>query len=185
MGHRYRGYYGGTLQFWSKENSKYLDLHSNNAGDTVRAVSRSISPPVGVNLISSGSPHGRCTPMGRTCGEPDEIKKNTHPEYVTALSREQDPQAISSNTYSQYASRAVQFHPHGVQSDFVWLPARTPHVGPQYVWCLTARRNQEKYPPETFHRSFSRAGTCGSRGWTVSCATTVFTTRARPSTSPT
>ena len=23
--------------------------------------------------------------MGRTCGEPDEIKKNTHPEYITAL----------------------------------------------------------------------------------------------------
>ena len=33
-----------------------------------------------------------------------------------------------------YASRAVQCHPHGGQSDFVWLPARTPHVGPQYVW---------------------------------------------------
>ena len=33
-----------------------------------------------------------------------------------------------------YASRAVQFHPHGGQSDFAWLPARTPHVGPQYVW---------------------------------------------------
>ena len=26
--------------------------------------------------------------MGRTCGEPDEIKKNTHPEYVTALFRD-------------------------------------------------------------------------------------------------
>jgi len=25
-------------------------------------------------LISSGSPHVRCTPMGRTCGEPDEIE---------------------------------------------------------------------------------------------------------------
>ena len=23
--------------------------------------------------------------MGRTCGEPDEIKKNTHPKYITAL----------------------------------------------------------------------------------------------------
>ena len=33
-----------------------------------------------------------------------------------------------------YASRAVQFHPHGGQSDFAWLSARTPHVGPQYVW---------------------------------------------------
>ncbi len=25
-------------------------------------------------MISSGSPHVRCTPMGRTCGEPDEIE---------------------------------------------------------------------------------------------------------------
>ncbi len=31
--------------------------------------------PMAVNPISSGSPHVRCTPMGRTCGEPDEIKK--------------------------------------------------------------------------------------------------------------
>ena len=29
--------------------------------------------------------------MGRTCGEPDEIKKNTHPKNITALFREQDP----------------------------------------------------------------------------------------------
>ena len=28
--------------------------------------------------------------MGRTCGEPDEIKKNTHPKCFTALFREQD-----------------------------------------------------------------------------------------------
>jgi len=28
--------------------------------------------------------------MGRTCGEPDEIKKNTHPKTFTALFREQD-----------------------------------------------------------------------------------------------
>ena len=55
----------------------------------------------------------------------------------------------------RYVSRAVQFHPHGGQFDFVWPPARTPHGGASYVWC--ARRNQEKYPPEIFyiHRSFS------------------------------
>ena len=29
--------------------------------------------------------------MGRTCGEPDEIKKNTHPKKFTALFREQAP----------------------------------------------------------------------------------------------
>ena len=33
-----------------------------------------------------------------------------------------------------YAPRAVQFHPHGSQSDFVWLSARTPHGGALYVW---------------------------------------------------
>ena len=31
----------------------------------------------GVNSISFGPP--RVCPMGRTCGEPNEIKKNTHP----------------------------------------------------------------------------------------------------------
>ena len=31
-----------------------------------------------------------------------------------------------------YAPRAVQFHPHGGQSDSVWLSARTPHGA--YVW---------------------------------------------------
>ena len=56
--------------------------------------------------------------------------------------------------FAMYASRAVQFHPHGGQSDFVWLSARTPHVGPQYVWCLTTRQNQEKYPPEIYYRPF-------------------------------
>ena len=45
------------------------------------------STPMAVNPISSGSPHVR--PMGRTCGEPDEIKKNTHPKSFTALFREQ------------------------------------------------------------------------------------------------
>jgi len=43
--------------------------------------------PMAVNLISSGSP--RVRPMGRTCGEPDETKKNTHPKDFTAFFREQ------------------------------------------------------------------------------------------------
>ena len=67
--------------------------------------------------------------------------------------------AAAAACHAKYASRAVQFHPHGGQPDFVWLPARTPHVGPQYVWCLTARRNQEKYPPDKYYRSFPRPGT--------------------------
>jgi len=34
----------------------------------------------------------------------------------------------------RYAARAVQFHPHGGQSDSVWLPARASHGGGAYVW---------------------------------------------------
>ena len=33
------------------------------------------STPMGVNSIFFGPPHVRCTPVGRTCGEPNEIKK--------------------------------------------------------------------------------------------------------------
>ena len=33
-----------------------------------------------------------------------------------------------------YAERAVQFHPHGGQPEFVWLSARTPHGGASYAW---------------------------------------------------
>ena len=38
-------------------------------------------------MISSGSPHvlRAHTGVHRTCGEPDEIKKNTHPGNITAL----------------------------------------------------------------------------------------------------
>ena len=45
------------------------------------------STPMAVNSTWSGSPHVR--PMGRTCGEPGEIKKNTHPKNITALHRDQ------------------------------------------------------------------------------------------------
>ena len=45
------------------------------------------STPMAANPLSSGSPHVHVRPMGmhRTCGEPDEIKKNTQPVYITAL----------------------------------------------------------------------------------------------------
>ena len=49
-------------------------------GGAVRVPSRSISPP---NPISSGSPHVRPMWALSTCGEPDKIKKNTHPKYIT------------------------------------------------------------------------------------------------------
>ena len=47
--------------------------------------------PMGVNSISFGSPHVRCTPMWAlsTCGEPNKIKKNTHPKNIAARSHEQ------------------------------------------------------------------------------------------------
>ena len=47
-----------------------------------------------------------------------------------------DPQVVDADgphwPRALYASRAVQLHPHGGQSDFVWLSARTPHGA--YVW---------------------------------------------------
>ena len=60
------------------------------------------STPMGVNPISPGSPHVRPVGVHRTCGEPDEIKKNTHPKYFTALFREQarGPQRPSSTARS-------------------------------------------------------------------------------------
>ena len=33
-----------------------------------------------------------------------------------------------------YATRAVQLHRHGGQSDFAWPTARAPHGGASYVW---------------------------------------------------
>ena len=47
------------------------------------------STPVAANSIPSGSPHVRPMRVYRTCGEPGEIKKNTHPKHVTALFRGQ------------------------------------------------------------------------------------------------
>ncbi len=51
---------------------------------------RSTPLPMGVNSTSFGSP--RVRPMGvhRTCGEPNEIKKNAHPKDIAALVREQE-----------------------------------------------------------------------------------------------
>ena len=76
----------------------------------------------------------------------------------------------------RYTARAVQFHPSGGQFDFVWLSTRTPHAA--YVWCLTARRNQEKDPPEKYYRSFSCAGT-RRRVRTATCTGAATLTPAR------
>ena len=55
------------------------------------------STPVGVNSISSGSPHVRPMGVHRACGEPDEIKKNTHPKNIPAVLRAQE--IIADHTY--------------------------------------------------------------------------------------
>jgi hypothetical protein len=49
------------------------------------------STPMGVNPIPFGSPHVRPMGVRRTCGEPNEIKKNAHSKCITALSRVQAP----------------------------------------------------------------------------------------------
>ena len=51
-------------------------------------------------------------------------------------------------------SRAVQFHPHGGQSDFARSPTRTPHGA--YVW--VSWRDQDTYQPGTFYRPAPLAG---------------------------
>ena len=51
--------------------------------------------PMAVNSISYGSPHVRPMWALSTCGEPDEIKKNTHPKQITALFRAQTSRTIA------------------------------------------------------------------------------------------
>ena len=51
----------------------------------------------------------------------------------------------------KYASRAVQFHPHGGQSDFVWPPARTPHAG----WALSTCGESDEIKKNTHPKYFT------------------------------
>ena len=65
------------------------DLRTNHTpghGHSTRREPSNLTP-TGVNSVSFGPPHVR--PTGRTWGEPTEIKKNTQPENIIALSREQ------------------------------------------------------------------------------------------------
>ena len=70
-----------------------------------------------------------------TCGEPNDIELTIRvlADYPTAPFPGH-PQATFLLSMRYYDDRAVQFHPHGGQSDFVWLSARTPHGGALYVW---------------------------------------------------
>jgi len=56
---------------------------------------------------------------------------NTPRRYLVGTARR--PSATT-RCSTWYASRAIQLHPNGVQFDFVWLPARTPHGGASYAW---------------------------------------------------
>ena len=112
-----------------------------------------------------------------TCGEPHEIKKNTHPKHITALSslagryptlhglmqgvKERRCHVGFHDVLQTYTPPALQFHRDGAQFDFARSPARTmrPQVGPQYM--QMSWRNQEKHPPEIYYRSFARAGRSG------------------------
>jgi len=109
--------------------------------------------PMGVNSISFGSPRVRCTPMRAlsTCGEPDEIKKNTPPKSITGLFREQALQRRvgpdGAAHQPVYAARAVQFHPHGGQIGFVWAP-RTYDVPPWGVRVVKPDEIKKNTHPE-------------------------------------
>ena len=61
-----------------------------------------------------------------------------------------------------YAPRDVQFHPHGGQSDFVWLSARTPHGGASYVWGEPDEIKKNTHPkniPALFRAAGARSAT--------------------------
>ena len=58
---------------------------------------------VGIFLISSGSPHVRCTPMGRTCGGPDEISLTPHRGEIERLTTRTRPHGGAS--YVQVSKR--------------------------------------------------------------------------------
>ena len=56
------------------------------------------------------------------------------PHGTGRMRRQANETEVSAAHWSLGGSRAVQFHPHGVQFDFAWLSARTPHWGASYAW---------------------------------------------------
>ena len=89
-----------------------------------------------------------------TCGEPNEIKKNTHHlESITALfpgrhdvedegedeeeEKEDAEQERDGRRHAEALAKSGKTTPvSGGQFHFVWLPApaRVPHVGPRHAW---------------------------------------------------
>ena len=85
--------------------------------------------------------------MGRTCGEPGEIKKNTHPKNVTALFLEQDDYTVITllqDTFQGQQKRGVMFFGWVFFFDFVRRSGTTraegPHGGTSHV--RGAKRNR-------------------------------------------
>ena len=74
----------------------------------VRAVSRPTHPKMGVNSISFGSPRVRSMGVHCTCGEPNEIKKHTHPKCIAALSRAQGRRGVEQTQDVRRGARGGQ-----------------------------------------------------------------------------
>ena len=128
------------------------------------------STPPGVGSISLGSrpPHARPTPMGRACGArpPYGIKKSPHPKQHcrsgscvglgNSLPVLQHLCTFGALGVVRVPSGSIR--PRWRPIRFRLAPARTMHPHKAYVWCLTAQRNQEKYPPDKYYRSLWWAG---------------------------
>ena len=79
-----------------------------NATAGVRVASRSIPPRWGsIQFRLAPRTHVRPTGVHRTCGEPDETKKTTHPVNITSPSREQAEGATLVNIAPLYGDRCV------------------------------------------------------------------------------
>ena len=84
--------------------------------------------------ICLGAPRVRCTPTEHTRGGPNQLEMELTAArglFYRSFSRYS---SCAATREAVYQARAVQFHPRGGQSDFVWLPARTPHGCASYVW---------------------------------------------------
>ena len=129
-------------------------------------------------MISSGSPHVRCTPMGRTCGGPDEIEltpmgvvlngpgdvRLRHSD-VVPLDHRLVPVKCSTMICFYRPVRGVAWR--GGQFDFAWLPARATHP----TWALNTRGE----PNETKKNTRRKIRLCTMRrvmtyGWSKGAA---------------
>ena len=112
----------------------------------VRVVRRSTPPQMGVNSMSFGSPHVHPMWAFSSCGEPNEIKKNTHPTNITALFRVQDLNLDFAGVAS-WLLVDRNYYRMGNTIPLVslgWPHASRPHMGhvcgeANTTWCRTGR----------------------------------------------